>query len=53
MVGATHRHRPIAANVALYAQLLPIFDALPRLLEVQYGQIADFQRRAAGGTLPV
>ncbi len=50
MVGSTHRHSPIAKNVALYAQLLPIFHALPVQLEAQYRQIAQFQLRTAPGT---
>ena len=48
MVGSTHRHSPIHKNVALYAQLLPIFHALPGQLETQYRQIAAFQLAAAG-----
>jgi len=47
MVGATHRHTPIARNVALYQALLPIFLALPGRLQVQYRQIAEFQQRSA------
>jgi gluconokinase len=47
MVGATHRHSPIPTNVALYAQLLPIFLALPRQLEAQYRQITAFQQESA------
>ena len=43
MVGATHRHTPIAKNVALYERLMPIFMALPLQLEAQYRQIAAFQ----------
>jgi gluconokinase len=45
MVGATHRHSPIAKNAALYRELLPIFLALPKQLEAQYLQIAEFQRQ--------
>lgn len=48
MVGASHRHTPIARHVELYAQLLPIFLALPVQLEAQYRQIAAFQRQVAG-----
>jgi gluconokinase len=47
MVGATHRHHPIAKNVALYQRLLPIFLALPVQLEAQYRQIAEFQQQTA------
>jgi gluconokinase len=44
MVGATHRHTPIAPNVAVYSQLLPIFLAIPGKLDEEYGKIASFQR---------
>jgi gluconokinase len=44
MVGATHRHIPVAKNVAIYKRLLPIFLALPMQLEAQYRQIALFQQ---------
>ncbi len=44
MVGATHRHTPIAQNVAVYAQLLPIFLAIPGKLDEEYRKIAAFQR---------
>jgi len=44
MVGATHRHIPVAKNVAVYERLLPIFLALPVQLEAQYRQIALFQQ---------
>ena len=47
MVGATHRHSPIAKNVAVYQALLPIFLALPKQLEAQYRQIAEFQQQSA------
>ena len=44
LIGATFRHEPVAANVAAYAKLMPIFEALPRRLEEQYRAIAAFQR---------
>jgi len=44
MVGATHRHTPIASNVAVYSQLLPIFLSIPSKLEDEYRKIARFQR---------
>lgn len=47
MVGSTHRHLPIAENVAVYAQLRPIFMAIPRKLEQEYLQLAQFQRQGA------
>jgi gluconokinase len=46
MVGATHRHTPIAENVAVYARLLPIFLAIPGKLGEEYRKIAAFQRGA-------
>jgi gluconokinase len=50
MVGATHRHTPIARHVETYARLLPIFLELPRRLEQEYLQIAQFQRDMAAPT---
>lgn len=47
MVGATHRHEPIAANVAIYRRLLPIFLAIPPKLEQEYRAIAAFQKETA------
>ena len=44
MVGAMHRHTPIAQNVAVYAQLIPIFLAIPGKLDEEYRKIAAFQR---------
>ena len=44
MVGATHQHIPIKQNVAVYAQLLPIFLAIPTKLEEEYRKIAAFQK---------
>ena len=52
MVGSTHRHSPIRKNVELYAQLLPIFHALPMQLEAQYKQIAAFQLVTANRSEP-
>ena len=47
MVGATHRHTPIAPNVAIYSRLLPIFLALPSKLDEEYRKIAAFQQDTA------
>jgi len=44
MVGATHRHAPIAGNVAIYQRLLPIYLSIPAKLEQEYRAIAAFQR---------
>ncbi len=46
MVGATHQHRPDPAAVPVYAQLWPIFAALPALLAEQYAAITAFQKTA-------
>lgn len=45
MVGATHYHEPNQENVAVYEELAPIFIRLPRLLENEYKNIADFQKK--------
>lgn len=45
MVGATHYHKPKQENVAVYDELTPIFIRLPRLLENEYKNIADFQKK--------
>jgi gluconokinase len=45
MVGATHYHKPITENVAVYQELAPIFIRLPRLLQDEYKNIAAFQRK--------
>jgi gluconokinase len=47
MVGSTHRHVPIAENVALYRRLWPIYAAIPKQLEQQYRQLSQFQRETA------
>ena len=44
MVGATHRHAPMAGNVAIYQRLLPIYLGIPAKLEQEYRAIAAFQR---------
>ncbi|GGC78864.1 gluconokinase [Undibacterium terreum] len=46
MVGATHKHVPVADNVAVYARLRPIFLAIPRKLQQEYKELAEFQRQA-------
>ncbi|MDC8785414.1 gluconokinase [Roseateles koreensis] len=48
MVGATHRHSPIAAHVEIYQRLLPIFHAIPVQLAQQYAALARFQRDSGG-----
>jgi gluconokinase len=47
MVGATHRHTPIAKHALVYRQLLPIYLALPRKLEAEYEAIVAFQNEMA------
>jgi gluconokinase len=44
MVGATHRHLPIPENVAVYAQLTPIYMSIPAKLADEYGRLAAFQQ---------
>jgi gluconokinase len=45
MVGATHEHKPIKRNAAIYHELLPIFIRISRKLEEEYEAIAKFQRQ--------
>lgn len=45
MVGSTHHHQPDPENVAIYKQLWPIYAAIPKQLEAQYRELAQFQRR--------
>jgi gluconokinase len=45
MVGATHRHAPDQKNVAVYQQLQPIYQSLPKKLADEYRAIAEFQRQ--------
>ncbi|CAM3171656.1 gluconokinase [Filibacter tadaridae] len=44
MVGNTHKHTPIEADVDEYKKLLPIFINLSRVLENEYASIASYQR---------
>jgi gluconokinase len=44
MVGATHRHLPIPENVAVYAELMPIYLSVAGKLTDEYARIARFQR---------
>jgi gluconokinase len=44
MIGLTHHHYPDPAAVAIYAELWPIFAALPTLLGEHYAAISKFQR---------
>ncbi len=44
LVGATFRHVPEPASAAVYARLMPIFEAVPRQLTEQYRAIAAFQK---------
>ena len=48
MVGAVHRHRPIAENAAVYRQLAPIYRSIPTKLGDEYAQLAAFQQSAKG-----
>jgi len=44
MVGATHRHLPIPENVAVYAELMPIYLSIAGKLTDEYARIAAYQR---------
>ena len=44
MVQMTAQHKPIAANVATYAQLFPVFSSLPGKLRQEYEIIAALQQ---------
>ncbi len=46
MVGATHRHLPIPENVAVYAELMPIYLSVAGKLTDEYDRIARFQHGA-------
>jgi gluconokinase len=45
MVGASYHHTPIAENVAIYNDILPIYIRLSRILEEEYESIAAFQKK--------
>jgi gluconokinase len=44
MVGTMHRHLPIPENVAIYAQLTPIYLSIPAKLTDEYAKLAAFQQ---------
>ncbi|WP_251459904.1 gluconokinase [Weizmannia agrestimuris] len=44
-IGATHTHRPIPENTAVYEEILPIYIRISRLLEGEYTNISAFQRK--------
>lgn len=43
MVGATHRHQPIARNVASYQKVMPIYQRLLAKLRPEYAALAQLQ----------
>jgi gluconokinase len=47
MLGATYQHAPIKENVAVYAELIPIYIRLSRLFQEEYESIAAFQKNWA------
>jgi len=51
MVGATHRHSPIAQSAAIYRRLLPIYLSIPKKLEQEYGAIAALQKELAASPI--
>ncbi|WP_018664002.1 gluconokinase [Heyndrickxia acidiproducens] len=48
-VGTTHTHQPIAENVAVYQELIPIYIRVSQLLAEEYGKIAAFQKKWVKG----
>jgi gluconokinase len=45
LVGSTHVHKPIQANVEMYQELIPIYIRLSRLLQEEYGPIVTYQNK--------
>lgn len=45
MVGAKHHHKPNLKNAEIYAELVPIFIRISRLLKDEYMQISTFQKK--------
>jgi gluconokinase len=43
MIGETYRHQPIAANVATYKKILPIYTRLLQSFQGEYESIAKLQ----------
>ncbi len=43
MIGETHRHQPIAANVETYKKILPIYTRVLQNLKGEYESIARLQ----------
>src|SRR5699024_1310081 len=43
LIGETHKHEPIVANVNEYQKLIQIFISLSRTLETEYKKIATYQ----------
>ncbi len=43
MIGQTHRHQPIAANVETYKKILPIYTRLLQSFQAEYESIARLQ----------
>ncbi len=44
-VGSTHAHQPIKENVEIYEDLIDIYIRISRVLENEYGAIANFQKK--------
>jgi len=45
MIGVTHVHQPNEKNFEVYRELLPIWIRLSEVLEPEYKEIAEFQKR--------
>ncbi|MDQ0111675.1 gluconokinase [Paenibacillus harenae] len=45
MVGGSHVHQPNKQNAAIYAEIMPIYVRLSRLLTEEYAEITAFQKK--------
>jgi len=45
MIGVTHVHQPNEQNFEVYRELLPIWIRVSEVLEPEYKEIAEFQKR--------
>jgi gluconokinase len=44
-VGSTHEHTPDPENAEIYQELIPIFIRISRMLEKEYNDITNFQKK--------
>jgi gluconokinase len=45
LVGSTHVHKPVQANVEMYQDLIPIYIRLSDLLKEEYSSIVNYQNK--------